>query len=137
MLLCTKVERTSADENQSGQPDQAGKLKAGDQIMEINLFDLQILLAITALQPEAYGKTILEELHRHTRRLFWPGRAYAALDRLEQEGLIKKTLERRPTPKRGGRRKAMLQLTPVGRSTLTRSLSSIDSLRANARRTSA
>lgn len=105
--------------------------------MEINLFDLQILLAISSLQPDAYGKTILEELNKHTRRLYWPGRAYAALERLEQEGLIMKTLERSPTRKRGGRRKSMLFLTPAGRSTLMRSLSSIDSLRGAALHASA
>ena len=136
MLLCTKVESASK-RDQSGQPGQTGKLKAGERIMEINLFDLQILLAITTLQPEAYGKTILEELNRHTRRLYWPGRAYAALDRLEQEGLIKKTLERKPTPKRGGRRKALLQLTAAGKATMAQSLASIDSLRGLSRRASA
>lgn len=140
MLLCTKVESADNDQDQSGQSGQTGKkkeLRAGKTIMEINLFDLQILLAIISLRSEACGKTILEELNRHTRRLYWPGRAYAALDRLEQEGLIKKRLERKPSPGRRGRRKAMLQLTPEGRTTLTRSLNSIDSLRSEARRASA
>ena len=132
MLLCTKVESSGGDQAQPGRSGQAGRkleLRAGEQVKEIILFDLQILLAITSLQREACGKTILEELNRHTRRLYWPGRAYAALDRLEVEGLLTKRLERNPTPKRGGRRKAMLQLTPAGKSTLMRSLKTIDSLR--------
>jgi PadR family transcriptional regulator PadR len=137
MLLCTQVESATNEQDQPGQAGKTRELRAGDRVMEINLFDLQILLAITSLQPDAYGKTILEELNRHTRRLYWPGRAYAALDRLEQEGLIKKTLECNPTPKRGGRRKAMLRLTTAGQSTLARSLNSIDSLRGMSRQASA
>ena len=133
MLLCTKVESTSNDQDQSGQAGKKRELRAGEQIMEVNLFDLQILLAINALQSEACGKTVLEELSRHTQRLYWPGRTYAALDRLKQEGLIKKRLERKPSRKRGGRRKAMLHLTPAGRSTLMHSLTSIDSLRGGVR----
>ncbi len=131
MLLCTKRESTSKEQDRErssrdGKPRSTGNR---ERIMEINLFDLQIMLAITTLQPEAYGTAILQEVNRHTRRLHWPGRAYAALERLETEGLIKKTLESKPTPKRGGRRKTMLQLTTAGKSTLARSLNSIDALR--------
>ena len=95
MLLCTKRESTSKEQDRErssrdGKPRGTGNR---ERIMEINLFDLQIMLAITTLQPEAYGTAILQEVNRHTRRLHWPGRAYAALERLETEGLIKKTLE--------------------------------------------
>ncbi len=131
MLLCTKLENTSRDQDgerssPTGKPRDAS---SRERIMEINLFDLQILLAIASLQPEAYGTTILEEINKHTQRLHWPGRAYAALERLQTEGLVRKTLESSPTPKRGGRRKTMLHLTTAGKSTLAHSLNSIDALR--------
>jgi len=131
MLLCTKRVSTSKEHDRewSRRDGAPPENDARERFMEINLFDLQILLAITSLQPEAYGTTILQEVNKHTRRLHWPGRAYAALERLETEGLIKKTLESRPTPKRGGRRKTMLQLTTAGKSTLAHSLNSIDALR--------
>jgi DNA-binding PadR family transcriptional regulator len=129
MLVCRKVESTTNSEDPAKPSGNPPKLRGGKWVMEINLFDLQLLLAIQSLEPNAYNVSILDTVNKHTRRLHWPGRAYAALDRLEQEGLVRKTRERRPTPKRGGRRKLIMHLTPTGRSTLAGSLNGLDSLR--------
>jgi DNA-binding MarR family transcriptional regulator len=131
MLLCRMVESASDDEDPTYASGSPQVLRAGKRIMEINLFDLQLLLAILSLQPNACSTSILSAINKHTRRLHWPARVYAALDRLEQQGLIRKTLEPKPTPKRGGRRKLIMQLTTAGRSVLTDSLRGLDSLRGD------
>ena len=93
--------------------------------MNLSLLDLQVLLAIIALRPQAYAGSILEEINKRTKRDHWHGTIYATLDRLEQQGLIRRFLERKPTPMRGGKRKYLFALTAAGRSMLTRSLRTI------------
>ncbi len=93
--------------------------------MDLSLLELQVLLSIIALRPNAYASSIMEEINKRTKRDHWHGTIYATLDRLEEQGLIKRILERNPTPKRGGKRKFLFALTASGRQMLTRSLRTI------------
>jgi DNA-binding PadR family transcriptional regulator len=96
-----------------------------DSIMELSLLELRLLLAIISLQQNAYAGSILDEIDKCAQRGQWPGTIYAALDRLEARGLVKKILEDKPSPKRGGKRKFIWGLTKLGRIALTRTLQTI------------
>lgn len=96
-------------------------------MMHLSLLELQVLLAVMSLRPNAHAGSILEEINKRTRRNHWHGTIYAALDRLEEQGMIKRVLQRKPTPKRGGKRKFIFALTAPGRQMLTRSLRTIGS----------
>jgi PadR family transcriptional regulator len=96
--------------------------------MELSLLELQLLLAITSLRPNAYGSSILAEINKCTKRSQWQGTIYAALDRLEERGLVKKVLESKPSPKRGGKRRLIWGLTTPGRKTLRQMLRMITPL---------
>lgn len=95
--------------------------------MSLSLLELQVLLAIIALRPKANAGAILSEINRRTKRDHWHGTIYAALERLEKQGLVRRVLERKATPRRGGKRKFLFALTAPGRHTLTRSLRTITS----------
>lgn len=96
-----------------------------DSIMEISLLELRLLLAIASLQQNAYVGSILDAINKCSKRSQWPGTVYAALDRLEERGLVRKILEDKPSPKRGGKRKLIWRLTKLGRVALTRTLQTI------------
>lgn len=86
----------------------------GDHIGE---FEELVLLAIGGLGDDAYGVAIKERLDEETSRDVSIGAVYAALDRLEDKGL----LASRETPGqavRGGRRRRAFAVTPEGRRTL-------------------
>jgi DNA-binding PadR family transcriptional regulator len=76
-------------------------------------FELMVLLAIIRLGDQAYGVPISKELLLRTGREAALGSIYAALDRLEQKGLISSSLGD-PTPTRGGRAKRYFQATSQG-----------------------
>ena len=72
-----------------------------------------VLLAVSALQPEAYGLGIGEYLKKLTGRRWSVGAIYVPLDRLERQSLLTST-EGDPTPERGGRSKRFYRLNPKG-----------------------
>lgn len=76
-------------------------------------FELMILLAILRVGEEAYGVRIADEIERTGRRSVVMGAVYAALDRLERNGLVSSSVGD-PTPERGGRAKRFFQVTPRG-----------------------
>jgi DNA-binding PadR family transcriptional regulator len=76
-------------------------------------FELMILLAILRAGETAYGVRIAEEIERTGRRTVLMGAVYAALDRLERNGLVSSRVGD-PTPERGGRAKRFFQITPRG-----------------------
>jgi DNA-binding PadR family transcriptional regulator len=76
-------------------------------------FELMILLAILRIGSDAYGVPIAEEIERTGGRRAALGAIYAALDRLERNGLISSVLGE-PTPERGGRAKRFFTVTPHG-----------------------
>ncbi len=76
-------------------------------------FELMILLAILRAGDDAYGVRIAEEIERTGGRSVLMGAVYAALERLERNGLVS-SLVGDPTPARGGRAKRFFQVTPRG-----------------------
>jgi DNA-binding PadR family transcriptional regulator len=76
-------------------------------------FELMILLSILRIGDEAYGLPIAREIEKTGGRGVVLGAVYAALDRLETNGLITSTLGA-PTQARGGRAKRFFSVTPAG-----------------------
>jgi DNA-binding PadR family transcriptional regulator len=76
-------------------------------------FELMLLLAILRVGDEAYGVPIAREIEATAGRNVALGAVYAALERLEQRGLVASHIGD-PTPERGGRAKRYFQLTAKG-----------------------
>ena len=72
-----------------------------------------ILLAALRVGEEAYAVPIAREIEATCGRRVLLGAAYAALDRLERNGLVKSSVAN-ATPERGGRAKRLFQVTPRG-----------------------
>lgn len=76
-------------------------------------FELMLLLAILRVGDEAYGVEIAREIEATASRRVQLGAAYAALGRLEQQGLVG-SRNGEPTARRGGRAKRYFHVTPLG-----------------------
>lgn len=72
-----------------------------------------ILLGILRAGENAYGVRIAEEIEQTGGRSVVMGAVYAALERLERNGLVSSFVGD-PTPQRGGRAKRFFQVTPRG-----------------------
>ena len=130
MLVCKNAELAVEDRGQSRPHENvAVRLRGSRQAMEISFLDMQILLAMQSLSAEASGAAIVEELHKNGRPIQWRARVYAALQRLEREGLISKTSSEPRAQQRRGRRRSTIALTTSGRLILRQSLQIIDMLR--------
>jgi PadR family transcriptional regulator len=87
----------------------------GDHIGEFEEF---VLLAAQGLSGGAYGAAVQGVLERETRRTVTIGAVYAALDRLEQKGMLRSEVTA-GTGIRGGRRRRIFELTARGRNSIT------------------
>jgi DNA-binding PadR family transcriptional regulator len=76
-------------------------------------FELMILLAVLRVEDEAYGVRIAREIEAITGRRVMLGAAYAALERLEKNGLATSSTGS-ATRERGGRAKRFFRVTPRG-----------------------
>jgi DNA-binding PadR family transcriptional regulator len=77
-------------------------------------FDLLVLLALLRLDEEqAYGVTISTEIQQATGRAVALATVYAALERLEDRGLVSSRLGE-STAQRGGRAKRHFRVTTNG-----------------------
>ena len=76
-------------------------------------FELMILLAALRVGDEAYGVQIAREIEVTGGRSVLLGAVYAALERLERNGLMSSRLGE-PTGERGGRAKRFFRVTPRG-----------------------
>ena len=76
-------------------------------------FELMVLLAVMRLGEEAYGVPISREIEQQSGRDVALGTVYAALERLEQKGLVSSAFGE-PTPQRGGRAKRYFRTTRKG-----------------------
>jgi len=76
-------------------------------------FELMVMLAVLRLDADAYGVTISREIEKNTQREVSIGSVYAALERLEEKGLVTSSLGD-PTAERGGRAKRYFQITDNG-----------------------
>ena len=87
----------------------------GDHVGEFEEF---VLLAAHGLGDEAYGAAVQELLERETSRTVTIGAVYAALDRLEQKGMVRSEVVA-GTAVRGGRSRRVFELTARGKKAIT------------------
>lgn len=90
----------------------------------INDVELLVLLAVARLS-EAYGVTVRQEIEHTGERGLSITAVYAALERLEERGLLRGNMTR-PTPERGGRRKRVYTLLPPGAEAMARAKRGLD-----------
>src|SRR5689334_2890468 len=76
-------------------------------------FELMILLIVIHLGEGAYGVPISREIEKRRKREVSVGSVYAALERLEDKGLVTSDLGD-PTPERGGKAKRYFRVTSAG-----------------------
>ena len=81
--------------------------------------ELLTLLAIARIGDGAYGVAILDEIRTSSGMEASVAAVYAALERLDRQGLIRVSLSD-PVPERGGRARREYRLTPIGRTRLRR-----------------
>ncbi len=80
-------------------------------------FEELVLLAVSVLAGQAYGVTIAGELRSRTSRPISLSSVHIALYRLEEKGFVQSALGG-ATSARGGRRKRLFSITPLGQNTL-------------------
>ena len=82
-------------------------------------FEEVVLLtaAVLALQNQAYSVAITHEIIEETGRAVRLNQIHAALQRLEEKGMVQSHMGD-PTPERGGRRKRLFTVTAYGQRTL-------------------
>lgn len=83
----------------------------------IGEFEEIILIITAALDGDAYGVTITNEVERQTGRSVGFNTVHTTLQRLEEKGLIRSTMGG-ATTQRGGRRKRYFTITSLGARTL-------------------
>jgi PadR family transcriptional regulator PadR len=76
-------------------------------------FEELVLLAVAVLTPEAYSVVVADELEQQTGRSVSTGAVHAALQRLENKGLLSSQMGE-ATAERGGRRKRIFVVTAMG-----------------------
>ena len=76
-------------------------------------FELMVLLAVMRVGDEAYGVPILREIERKSGRNAALGSVYAALERLEEKGLVAPELGE-STAEQWGRAKKYFRVTAKG-----------------------
>jgi DNA-binding PadR family transcriptional regulator len=86
----------------------------GDRLGE---FEEITLLAVRAVEPPVYGVPVQRYVEAAAGRDVPMGAIYAALDRLEQKGFVRSELGE-ATAERGGKRKRLFTVTPLGMRTL-------------------
>ncbi len=76
-------------------------------------FEELTLLAVRALGEPSYAVPVQRLIETKAARRVSMGAVYAALGRLEGKGLLRSTVGE-VTPQRGGKRKRLYEVTPVG-----------------------
>lgn len=95
--------------------------------MELTTLEQHAMLAIMALQPNAYGISIQDHITQKAGYEPSVGSIYAALDRLEDKGFVRPK-QGEATPQRGGKRKLYFWLTAPGKRALSESINATRSL---------
>ncbi|GAA4455063.1 hypothetical protein GCM10023189_22430 [Nibrella saemangeumensis] len=89
-------------------------------------FEEVVLLIVAILEGDAYSVAITHEIAEQTGRSVRLNQIHAALQRLEEKGMVRSEMGE-PTRERGGRRKRLFAVTDTGRQTLQ----DIQAIRAN------
>lgn len=90
-------------------------------------FEELVLLAVAAMQDEAYSLAITEEINKLTKRNITFGVVHSALDRMEKKGFVESEMSG-ATKERGGRRKRMFKVSAAGKEALLKSKDQRDML---------
>jgi DNA-binding PadR family transcriptional regulator len=80
-------------------------------------FEEIVLLVVAMLEGNAYGVSITHEITQQTDREVRLNQVHAALQRLEDKGMVNSRMGD-PTPERGGRRKRIFTITAYGQRVL-------------------
>lgn len=80
---------------------------------DLGEFEEIVLLAVAVFTPEAYSVVIAEELEQQTGKTVTTGAVHAALQRLENKGLLSSRMGE-ATAERGGRSKRIFTVTVSG-----------------------
>jgi DNA-binding PadR family transcriptional regulator len=80
---------------------------------DLGEFEEVVLLAVAVLAPEAYSVVIAEELEQQMCKTVTTGAVHAALQRMENKGLVSSKMGE-ATSERGGRRKRIFMVTTAG-----------------------
>ena len=80
---------------------------------DLGEFEEVVLLTVAVLSPEAYSVVIAEDLEQETGKTVSTGAVHAALQRLENKGLVSSRMGG-ATEERGGRRKRIFTITVAG-----------------------
>lgn len=91
----------------------------------ISQLEQLVLLALLRLGDDAYGMSIRQEIEETGQRPASIAAVYAALDRLQGQGMVRSWLSR-PTPERGGRAKKHFSVLPKGATALRESREVMD-----------
>lgn len=90
-------------------------------------FEQLLLFALLRLGDEAHGVTLRREIERRTGRDVSAGAVYTALERLEARGLVRSSWGE-PTAERGGKRKKLYRIEPLGVRALGRSYGALQQM---------
>lgn len=80
---------------------------------DLGEFEEVVLLSVAVHSPEAYSVVVAEELEQQTGRTVTTGAVHAALQRLENKGMVTSQMGE-ATAERGGRRKRIFKVTVAG-----------------------
>ena len=80
---------------------------------DLGEFEEVVLLSVAVHSPEAYSVVIAEELEQQTGKNVTTGAVHAALQRLENKGMVTSQMGE-ATAERGGRRKRIFKVTLAG-----------------------
>ena len=81
--------------------------------MQLGELEYMVLLALARLDGEGHGVAIARELEVRADRRIAPGALYTVLDRLQRKGCVEGWIGD-STPARGGRRRKVYRLLPLG-----------------------
>lgn len=95
-----------------------------DKSQSLGEFEQLVLLAVARVGEDAYGAPVWGAIVEHTGRELTLGAVHKTLMRLEDKGLLRSRLSE-PTPRRGGRRKRVYELSATGREALERTLGAL------------
>src|SRR5438105_15251780 len=93
----------------------------------LGTFEQSVLLAIVRLEPEAYGRAVLNEVERVLARSVSAGSVYATLERLEAAGMLTSRTEE-GTPARGGRARRYYAVATEGERALSETRAALNAM---------
>ncbi|MFY0686971.1 MAG: helix-turn-helix transcriptional regulator [Cyclobacteriaceae bacterium] len=92
-------------------------------------FEELVLLTVGVLYQDAYAVAITKEIQKQAGRSVNVSAVHRSLYRLEEKGMLKSELGD-PEQKRGGKRKRIFSITPIGKQALDESMELRSNLRS-------